>query len=135
MSEGDGMETEGLSINTEKCKDSGLALVLILLICFQVWKLPFLIPAAIILLFAAMIYPPVFKPFTWLWFGLSMMLSLVISRILLILIYFLVVVPVAILRRLIGKDSMQLKRWKKTKDSVFRQRNHQFEVKDFENPY
>ncbi len=129
------MQTEDKTMSAAKCRDSGLALVLICLLCFQVWKQPFLIPAAICVLLAAMIYPPIFKPFAKLWYALSMMLGLVISRIVLTLIFFLVVFPVALLRKLMGKDSLQIKRWKKGNDSVFRRRDHQYGLKDLEHPY
>jgi len=133
--EGCDMQTGDETINVEKCKDSGLALVLICLICYQVWKQPFLILAAMGLLLVAMTYPPIFKPFARLWFGLSTLLGMVVSRIVLTLIFFVVICPVAFLRRLMGKDPMQVKSWKKGKDSVFRRRDHRYELNDIEHPY
>jgi hypothetical protein len=129
------MQTEDRTMNVEKCKDSGLALVLICLICYQVWKQPFLIPAAIGLLLVAMTYPLIFKPFARLWFGLSMMLGTIVSRIVLTVIFFAIIYPVALLRRLMGKDPMQLKGWKKGRESVFRRRDHRYELEDMEHPY
>ncbi len=122
-------------ITVEKCKDSGLALVLICLICYQVWKLPALIMLAIVFLIIAMTYPPVFKPFARLWFALSMALGTVVSKIILSILFFVLVFPVGLLRRALGKDSMQLKSWKKGEGSVFRMREHRFEAKDLEHPY
>ena len=129
------MRTENKTISVEKCKDSGLALVLICLICFLVWKLPFLIFSAIGLLLVTMTYPPIFKPFARLWFALSIALGAFVSRIVLTFIFLLIVCPVAQLRKLMGKDPMQVKRWKQGKDSVFRQRDHRYEPKDLEFPY
>lgn len=123
------------TITPEKCKDAGLALVLILLICFQFFKIPALVLAAILALIIAMTYPPLFKPFARLWFGLSIALGTVVSKIILSLLFFLLVLPVGLVRRLIGKDSMQLKLWKKSAGSVFRERNHRFTAADLENPY
>jgi hypothetical protein len=129
------MQTEDKTISVDKCRDSGLALVLISLICYQVWKQPLLIPAAICLLLVAMTYPRIFKPFARFWFALASVLGVVVSRIVLTLIFFGVVFPVALLRTLMGKDSMQMKRWKKGRDSVFRRRDHRYGVKDLEHPY
>ncbi len=129
------MQAEDKTISVEKCKDSGLALVLICLICFQVWKQNLLILLAIGLLLVAMTYPPIFKPFARLWFALSAALGAVVSRIVLTVIFFLVIYPVAILRRLMGKDPMQAKSWKNERDSVFRKRDHRYEFKDLEHPY
>ncbi len=129
------MQTEDKIISVGKCKDSGLALVLICLLCFQVWKQHLLILLAIGLLLVAMTYPPIFKPFARLWFALGTTVGAVVSKIVLTVIFFLVVYPVALLRRLMGKDSMQVKSWEKERDSVFRKRDHRCVPKDLEHPY
>jgi multisubunit Na+/H+ antiporter MnhG subunit len=129
------MRTENKMIDAEKCKDSGLALVMISLICFLVWKRPLFIPLAIGLLFLAMTYPAVFRPFARCWFPLSAALGGVVSKIILTIIFYLVIVPVALLRKLMGKDSMHIKNWKKGNNSVFRQREQRYEPKDLEHPY
>jgi len=129
------MNVEKKRVSVDQCKDSGLALCLICLICFQIWKHPFLIPLAMGFLLLAMVCPGIFKPFARLWFGLSLALGAVVSRIVLAAIFFLIVCPVAFLRRLMGKDSMQVRNWKKGSDSVFRRRDHRFEPNDLEHPY
>jgi multisubunit Na+/H+ antiporter MnhG subunit len=129
------VQAKDKKINPDKCRDSGLALVLISLICYQVSKLSFLIPLGIGLLLVAMIYPPVFKPFARFWYGLSVVLGNIVSRLILSIVFFLIIYPVALLRKLLGKDSMQIKNWKKGSGSVFRQRNHRYERKDLEYPY
>ncbi len=129
------MKVEDKTITVEQCKDSGLALVLICLICYQVWKPPFLILLAIIFLLVAMTYPPLFRPFARFWFAFSTALGTIVSKIILTAVFFVMVFPVALLRRLMGKDSMQIKNWKQGQDSVFRQRDHCFAAKDLEHPY
>ena len=123
------------TITPEKCKDAGLALVLILLICFHVFKTPVLVLIAMIVLIVAMTYPPLFKPFARLWFGLSVALGTVVSKIILTLLFFLLVLPVGLIRRLMGKDSMRFREWRKDTASVFRERAHRFTAADLENPY
>ena len=123
------------TITAEKCKDAGLALVLICLICYQIWKLPVLILLAIVFLIIAMSYPPLFKPFARFWFALSIALGTVVSKIILGMLFFVLVLPVGLLRRALGKDAMRLRGWKKGSESVFRVRDHRFTADDLENPY
>jgi hypothetical protein len=124
-----------ITITVEKCKDSGLALVLISLICYQVWKLESLILLAIIFLVVAMTYPLIFQPFARFWFALSIALGTVVSKIILSVLFFVIVLPIGLVRRVLGKDSMRIKSWKKGKESVFRTRDHRFTAKDLEHPY
>ena len=123
------------TITAEKCKDAGLALVLICLICYQIWKLPVLILLAIVFLIIAMSYPPLFKPFARFWFALSIALGTVVSKIILGMLFFVLVLPVGLLRRALGKDAMRLRDWKKGSESVFRVRNHRFTAEDLDHPY
>jgi hypothetical protein len=129
------MKPDHTTLTVEKCKDSGLALVLICLICFQVWKLEIVMLLAIIFLIAAMTYPIVFQPFARLWFALSTALGTVISKIILTVLFFALVLPIGMARRFMGKDAMQIKRWKRGKASVFRVREHRFAAQDLEHPY
>lgn len=129
------MQPNHKSLSTEKCKDSGLALVLICLLCYQAWELPILFLLAIIFLLVAMTYPLIFKPFAKLWFGLSTALGTVVSKVILTILFFVLVFPIGLVRRISGKDSMQLRCWKRGTSSVFRVRDHRFEAKDLEHPY
>ena len=122
-------------LSAEKCKDAGLALVLISLLCYEAWKVPALLVAAIVLLLLAMTYPLIFKPFAKLWFGLSTALGTIVSKVLLTVLFFALVFPFGLVRRWSGKDSMQVKLWKHGSGSVFRMREHRFTAKDMEHPY
>jgi hypothetical protein len=122
-------------ITAEQCKDSGLALVLICLICFLVWESSTLLVMAIVFLVVAMTYPPIFKPFAKLWFALSATMGSVMSRLVLAVLFYGLVLPVGLVRRGLGKDAMQLRAWKVGRISVFRLRNHRFAAKDLEHPY
>jgi Saxitoxin biosynthesis operon protein SxtJ len=129
------MTSKKTEITPEKCKDAGLALVLICLLCYQAWKLPFLMLLAILFLLIAMTYPPLFKPFARCWFALSTALGTVISKLILAILFFLLVFPVGLMRRVLGKDAMRIKAWKKGGGSVFRVRDHRFSTTDLETPY
>jgi hypothetical protein len=122
------------NLTVEKCKDSGLALVLMSLICYQVWKMEILILLAIIFLVIAMTYPLIFKPFAIFWFTLSTALGTVVSKIILSGLFFVIVMPIGLFRRALGKDAMQIKSWKKGNDSVFRERKQRFAAKTWNIP-
>ena len=129
------MKAEKKKLTVENCKDAGLALVLICLICYQVWKLELFILLAIIFLVVAMTYPLIYQPFARFWFALSTALGTVVSKIILTVLFFVIVLPIGLIRRMLGKDSMKIKIWKKGEGSVFREREHRFAAKDMEHPY
>jgi hypothetical protein len=91
--------------------------------------------AAIILQVVNMAVPQVFKPVAVVWLGFSELLGAVMSRILLSIVFFAVVTPIAVFRRLVGKDSLKLRAFKAGKDSVMVERNHTFIGRDLERPY
>ena len=122
-------------VSTTQCKDAGLALVLISLILAITVKPSSFLPAGMVLLVVAMTAPGLFRPFAKFWFGFSHALGGVVSRILLTLLFYVMVMPVGLVRRAIGKDTMQLKKWKQGRASVFRDRNHLFTAEDLDNPY
>ncbi len=123
------------NISKEQVKDAGMAVVLILLLLGIFLKLHVLYPYAAAALVVNMIFPGIYKPFAFIWFGMANFLGPIMSKVLLTVVYILLVVPVGLLRRLLGKDSLQLKKFKKNGTSVFRDRDHLFQSTDIENPY
>ncbi len=122
-------------ITKKQASDSGMALVLIALICFAVLRRDAWLWAAMIILVIDMICPIIYKPFAFLWFGLSRVLGTVMSKIMLALVFFLVVFPIGFLRRISGKDSLRLHQFRKEKTSVFAERNHEYTTADLDKPY
>jgi hypothetical protein len=57
------------------------------------------------------------------------------SKVLLSIVYFLVVTPIALLRRISGKDSLKLRVFKASQESVMVKRDHLFTARDMESPY
>ena len=90
---------------------------------------------AAIALILNMIWPPIFTPFAYVWYKLSEILGYISSRIILGMIFFLVVTPVAWIRRRMGKDVLGLKEFKKGSDSVLKDRSHTFGAADLEKPF
>ena len=124
-----------LQSTPEQAKDTGMAMVLICLLLGYWGKFPKFLPVSLVLLIITMAWPKAFKPLAGLWFGLSHLLSSVVSRVLLTVVFFLIVTPIAIIRRWSGADALQLKKWKQGRDSVFVVREGPVQGKDMANPY
>lgn len=112
-----------------------MALVLILLIIWLFYRTPWLVYAAMGVLLLGMIAPVCMRPFTLFWFGLSRVLSKIMGTLMLGLIWSLLVVPIGLLRRALGKDSMRFKEWHKGDNSAFVDRNHKYTSSDINTPY
>ncbi|MBO4710785.1 hypothetical protein J5681_02575 [bacterium] len=127
--------TEKSRITKKQASDSGMALVLIALICFAVLRHDAWLWVAMAILVVDMIFPIIFKPFAFIWFGLSRILGTVMSKIMLAVVFFLVVFPMGLIRRIFGKDSLKLHQFRKEKVSVFAERNHEYTAADLDKPY
>lgn len=123
------------NITRDQAKDTGLALVLILLIIEYIKRPGWLVIAAIAVMVLAMTRPTVFKPLAWVWFGFSHLLGTTVSKIILSIIFFLIVTPVGFIRRAFGADPMKTKLWKKGDNSVLVDRKHRYTREDIEKPY
>ena len=130
-----GMIRFNLDIDKAKARDSGMALSFLLML-LEIWigNGTFLLLAAATLLID-MIAPVIFIPFAYLWFGFAHIMGTIVSKILLFLVYILFVVPMGLIRRMLGKDSLQLGKWKQNDESVFLSRDHLFSRDDLEKPF
>jgi hypothetical protein len=73
------------------------------------FKREILVTVAIIGLVVDMTLPQLYRPVAVLWLGLSHLLGTVLSKILLTLVFFDVVTPIGLARKLLGFDSLKLK--------------------------
>lgn len=80
----------------------------------------------------SLVIPPAGVGIVWFWFRLSLVLGWINTRILLSIVYFLFVSPIAILFRLFGNDPMALKGEGK---SIYVWREHTYRPEDLENPW
>ena len=116
-------------------RDTGQAMALLCLIILIFTKQPVYAWIALVVLLINMVCPQVYKPLATWWFALSNLLSLIVPRILLGILFYCMVTPVGLMRRLLGKDPLRLKQWKKGRASVLRERNHTLSSKDIINPF
>jgi hypothetical protein len=68
----------------------------------RIHQLPFTIGAVLILI--GLVLPIVLLPLHKLWMGLSIVLSFISTRVILTIIYYLILTPIAVAGRLFGKD-------------------------------
>jgi len=122
-------------VTLDQARDTGQALVLLCLIIVIFFKQPSFAGIALIVLLVNMVCPQVYKPAAKWWFALSHLLSRIVPRILLALLFYVLVTPVGLMRRLMGSDALQLRTWKKGRQSVLRERDHTLSAKDIINPF
>jgi hypothetical protein len=123
------------NISKHQAKDTGMAIVLILLLLGFFLNDSLYFKLSVIFLLVNMIYPLIYKPMAIIWLGFSFLLGTVVSKILLSLVFFIVVLPVALIRRLMGIDSLKIQKFKKSSQSVFENRDITYSGKDIENPF
>ncbi len=119
----------------EDSRNTGLAMVLICLLLAYWGRGSQWLPAAIALLLLCMAWPVAFRPLVPIWLGFSHLLGTGISRVILTLLFYGLVTPVGLLRRMSGADSMQRRQWKADNGSVLTTRNHAYQPEDLERPY
>jgi polyferredoxin len=123
------------NVTPEQSKDTGMALVLILLLIWVGGGHDGVVVAAIVVHVANMVMSKVFRPAAIVWFALSHLLGTVVSKVLLSIVFFGIVTPVGLWRRMLGKDSLRLRAFRVGHKSVMTQRNHTYTGRDIEHPY
>ena len=118
-----------------QARDTGMALVLVLLVLWYFTRRDAFVLGAVVLHVVNMTAPQVYRPASVVWFGLSHVMGLVVSKVVLTVVFFGVVTPVGLLRRAFGADAMQLKAFKAGRGSVMDRRDHVFTGREMENPY
>lgn len=108
-----------------------LVIVTGLLAIAWIFTLPVLGKIAMVIGAVSILIPPAATTIEWLWFRLALALGWVNSRILLSIIYFVFLMPIAWLSRLFTKDPLSLR--KGERESLFTTRNHTYTGKDLEN--
>ena len=121
-----------VEVKKEQLKDFGTIVAIVFIILGIHFNIDRFFICAIVIGFITILLPSIFYPFTYLWFKFSKIMGKFNSQIILAIVFFLVVTPVGIFRRILGKDTLRLKDFKKSTDSVMIQRNHTFSPSDLE---
>ncbi|MDR0863952.1 MAG: hypothetical protein LBO74_03350 [Candidatus Symbiothrix sp.] len=107
----------------------GMTLTLVLLV-ISWWLDKQWLGTAILCLLVCLLFPCLYTPFTKIWFGLAKGLEGGMSKVILFLIFFLVITPVAGIRRMLGKDSLNLRNFAKNSKSIWVERFHSYTKND-----
>lgn len=118
-----------------QARDTGMAMVLVLLLLWVFRHWDGYISVAIGVHVVAMAAPQIFRPIAVIWFGLSHLMGGAASKVILTVVFFVVVTPVGLFRRLVGAESLKLRAFKSGSASVMEMRNHTYVGKDLEQPY
>lgn len=110
------------------------AVLILLLITWFTANIAWVIPA-IVALILTMTVPVIFKPLSVLWFGLANALGHVVSTLILSILFFVVLMPIGLIRKMGGADALRLKDWRNGDASAFVVREHLYTAEDLEKPY
>ena len=123
------------TVSGKQCGEFGLAAVMIALILALYFKKELYVLLALVLTLITLAVPVILYPFAMIWLGFSKFLGVISTSIMMALVFFLVVAPVGIFRKLMGKDRMKIKEFKKGRQSVMVSRDHQYTGQDFLNTF
>jgi len=124
-----------VKISPKNCTEAGIVFALLLVLGGLLTGIGFYYKLAIAAMFINLAVPKAFWPFAFCWFNLSVWLGFITSKILLSVVFILVIVPVAMLRKLGGKDRLMLKEFKKSSSTVFTERNIKFGAEHLNKTY
>lgn len=120
-----------IGVTKKQTVEFGLVTILVTTFMAIYLRQNYFVIAAFFLTLITIIVPIVFYPFAVVWFWLSKTLSAVGSRVLLSLVFFIVVTPVGLFRRLLNRDDLKIKQFKKSTKSVMTDRDHLYTPEDF----
>ncbi len=124
-----------MNTKQQRSIDTGLAANLILLICFVFTRQAVFIYMAIGISVLVMTIPRAFYHPSIVWFYLTHKLGLVASFVIMNIVFTCLVIPVGIVRRLIGKDNLNIHGFQNADNSNFHERSHRYTSHDLENTY
>ena len=74
----------------------------------EVAKWMWIVSAAVGVL--AVIVPPLSKPFYLVWMAVALIMGTIISHLILLIIFYLIITPVGLFMKMIGRDALKLKK-------------------------
>jgi hypothetical protein len=125
----------GLEISKVQTMEFGLVAVLIISFLAFHYKDYNYLKLVIVLTLLTILLPVVFYPLAYCWIGLGKILGTISSAILLGGIFFVIVIPIGLIRRVAGYDNLKLKQFKKSNNSVMTIRDHIFNDNDLMNTF
>ncbi|MHB1686931.1 MAG: SxtJ family membrane protein [Ignavibacteriaceae bacterium] len=107
----------------------------VLLFVFDRHSYPYFCGIGIILIAAAASFPLALKPFNKVWMILSILLGWLMTRVILIILFYLAVTPISLLAKLFKKDFLDIK-FDKSKETYWIKREQKkFDPADYEKQF
>lgn len=116
----------------EKVLQALLVIITGLLVIYFIFDNEVFLIIAVSIGIISLLVPKLGEWIVWLWYKIAEILGWINSRILLTLIFYLFLMPIAFFYRLFNKDPLKLKRQQKT---MFKTRNHQYTKEDLINTW
>ena len=111
-------------ISREQTKEFGMLTVLVTsVLTFYLGKNNLMVVVSILTLLT-LLCPVVFYPFAVIWYGFSKTMGKISTAILLGVVFFIIVIPVGMIRKMMHLDGLKIKQFKKTTESVMVNREH-----------
>ena len=108
-------EIKNIKSTKKELREFGLTVGFVfgLIGCFLLWRgkehyFYFLI-LAVVLLICGLLIPQILKPVQKVWMAIALLIGWVMTRVILSVLFYLVITPLGILARLLGKDALDLK--------------------------
>lgn len=117
--------------NRKKDLETVAVLAVFLLVVYFLTKKAVFILAALVLLAVAILFKDIASRIASAWMGFSRVISFINTRIILTILFYLILTPLALIRRLFGKDHLKLKK-NPPATTYFDTRDHTFTKEDFE---
>lgn len=134
-------EIRAIKSTKKELRNFGLVVggVLVAIGAFLYWKErpanPYFLIIGGVLAFAGLILPSILKPFQKVWMGFAVVMGFFMTRVILTVLYFAVLTPLAIAAKISGKKFMELK-IPKDKDSYWNLRDvKEIDKKDYERQF
>lgn len=121
------------SYSTEQNLRTLVVLAAGLLVLFFIFHKPWLSWTALAVLLIAAFSDWLSCQVAWAWLKLAEVLGKINSRILLSLVFFVFLVPLALIRRIFVRNALDLQR--PTGSSLYHIRDHRYSARDLENPW
>jgi len=115
-----------------KVLEAILTIAAVLLGLFYILEIEILLPIALGLMLVGLLSKWLSAKIIWLWYKLSEVMGYVMSRVILSIVFFFFLFPIAVLYRLFTSDSLNLKN---KGDTTYTSRNHTYTATDLENPW
>lgn len=112
-----------------------MAFVLLALLSYLVTHRVECIYVAVCLLLVNMTFSSLYTLPARLWLGLSAFMGAVMSKVILSMLYYVLLTPLALLLKAFGHDPMAKRKWKNGTDSMFVTRRHVYQPEDVESPF